>query len=143
MIFPKGLMIKNKNYLAIPLNSPHPAAALVLDGLALTPAIVSTCAVLIGLAAGAELDLMAFLSSRYFGLRRYASIYAVTFVFFSVSAGIAPATFGMVYDIAGSYAPALRAAAVACVLGALLMLTLGAYPDFTTAEQAREGERDE
>jgi putative spermidine/putrescine transport system substrate-binding protein len=30
MIFPKGLMIKNKNYLAIPLNSPNPASALVL-----------------------------------------------------------------------------------------------------------------
>jgi putative spermidine/putrescine transport system substrate-binding protein len=29
MIFPKGGMIKNKNYLAIPLNSPHPASALV------------------------------------------------------------------------------------------------------------------
>ncbi|KZL15429.1 hypothetical protein PsAD2_03685 [Pseudovibrio axinellae] len=29
MIFPRGNMIKNKNYLAIPLNSPNPAAALV------------------------------------------------------------------------------------------------------------------
>ncbi|WP_057461098.1 ABC transporter substrate-binding protein [Pseudovibrio sp. POLY-S9] len=29
MIFPAGNMIKNKNYLAVPLNSPHPAAALV------------------------------------------------------------------------------------------------------------------
>jgi len=28
-IFPKGAMIKNKNYLAIPANSPNPAAALV------------------------------------------------------------------------------------------------------------------
>ena len=26
MVFPKGLMIKNKNYLAIPLNSPNPAS---------------------------------------------------------------------------------------------------------------------
>ncbi|SDQ22770.1 ABC transporter substrate-binding protein [Pseudovibrio sp. Tun.PSC04-5.I4] len=29
MIFPTGNMIKNKNYLAVPLNSPNPAAALV------------------------------------------------------------------------------------------------------------------
>lgn len=29
-IFPEGHMIKNKNYLAIPSNAPHPAAALVL-----------------------------------------------------------------------------------------------------------------
>jgi putative spermidine/putrescine transport system substrate-binding protein len=30
IIFPKGLMIKNKNYLVIPSNAPNPAAALVL-----------------------------------------------------------------------------------------------------------------
>lgn len=30
MIFPKGLMIKNKNFLAIPSNPAHPAAAIVL-----------------------------------------------------------------------------------------------------------------
>ena len=106
------------------------AAALALDGLALSPAIVSLCAVLIGLAAGAELDLMAFLSSRYFGLRRYASIYAVTFASFSVSAGLAPAAFGAVYDAVGSYSPVLRASAAACVIGALALLTLGPYPDF-------------
>ncbi|WP_372803088.1 ABC transporter substrate-binding protein [Paracoccus seriniphilus] len=29
-IFPEGHMIKNKNYLAIPVNAPHPAASLVL-----------------------------------------------------------------------------------------------------------------
>ena len=107
------------------------AAALALDMITLTPAVVTLCAVLIGLAAGAELDLMAFLSSRYFGLRRYASIYGITFVFFSVAAGLAPATFGMVYDAAGSYSLALRSAAVACAVGALAMLTLGPYPDFS------------
>lgn len=30
MVFPKGLMIKNKNFLAIPSNTAHPAAAIVL-----------------------------------------------------------------------------------------------------------------
>lgn len=29
-IFPEGLMIKNKNYLAIPSNAPHPASALIV-----------------------------------------------------------------------------------------------------------------
>ncbi len=104
-------------------------AALLLDSSLLTPTLVSLCAVMIGLAAGAEVDLLAFLTSRYFGLRRYGSIYALTFVFFSVAAGLAPAAFGWVYDSTGSYSLALRFSAGACLLGAASMLTLGAYPD--------------
>jgi MFS family permease len=107
------------------------AAALALDMAPLTPVLAGLCAALIGLGAGAELDLLAFLTSRYFGLRRYGSIYALTFVFFSVSAGLAPTAFGLVYDGSGNYSLALRFAATACALGALAMLTLGTYPDFT------------
>jgi hypothetical protein len=54
----------------------------------------------------------------------------VTFVFFSVSAGLAPAAFGLSYDWFDSYSLALRCTAAGCALGALAMLTLGAYPDF-------------
>ena len=106
------------------------AAALALDMAPLTPILAGLCAALIGLGAGAEVDLLAFLTSRYFGLRRYGSIYALTFVFFSVSAGLAPTAFGLVYDWSGNYSLALRFAATACTLGALAMLTLGSYPDF-------------
>ena len=106
------------------------AAALALDMAPLTPVLAGLCAALIGLGAGAEVDLLAFLTSRYFGLRRYGSIYAVTFVFFSVSAGLAPTAFGLVYDWSGTYSLALRFAATACILGSLAMLTLGRYPDF-------------
>lgn len=107
------------------------AAALTLDLVPVTASLAALCAVLIGLGAGAEVDLLAFLTSRYFGLRRYGSIYAVTFVFFSVSAGLAPAAFGLVYDWSGSYSLALRFTAAGCALGSVAMLTLGAYPDFS------------
>lgn len=112
-------------------------AALMLDVVPVTSVLAGLCAVLIGLGAGAEVDLLAFLTSRYFGLRRYGSIYAVTFVFFSVAAGLAPAAFGLVFDWSGSYSLALRFAAIGCALGAAAMLTLGAYPDFGTARAAK------
>jgi len=108
-------------------------ACLLLDSGTVEPGLITACAVLIGLAAGAELDLMAFLAARYFGLRRYASIYGVVFVFFSVAAGIAPAAFGFVYDLSGGYSLALNVAAGACLLGALSVLTLGRYPVFPAA----------
>lgn len=113
------------------------AAALALDMAPLTPVLAGLCAALIGLGAGAELDLLAFLTSRYFGLRRYGSIYALTFVFFSVSAGLAPTAFGLVYDGSGNYSLALRCAATACALGALAMLTLGNYPDFAVRRDTK------
>ena len=106
-------------------------AAVILDLVFLTPALVTLCAAFIGLAAGAEMDLLAFFTSRYFGLRRYGSIYALTFACFSVSAGIAPAAFGLVYDAAGDYSIALRVAAVFCMAGALALLSLGPYPDLS------------
>lgn len=110
-------------------------AAFTLDAVPVTPLLAGLCAVLIGLGAGAEVDLLAFLTSRYFGLRRYGSIYAVTFVFFSVSAGLAPAAFGLVHDWSDSYSLALRCTTIGCAVGAVAMLTLGAYPDFGTASE--------
>lgn len=106
------------------------AAALALDMATITPLLATVCAALIGLAAGAELDLLAYFSSRYFGLRRYGSIYGIGFVFFSVAAGLTPAAFGWVHDAYGDYSLALRTAAVCCTIGALGLLSLGAYPVF-------------
>jgi predicted MFS family arabinose efflux permease len=105
-------------------------AALVLAGPSTTPILIGTSALIIGLAAGAELDLLAFLTSRYFGLRHYGAIYGGQYVFFSIGAGLAPVGFGRAYDVFGSYDNVLIVVAVMSVIGAGLMLTLGRYPDF-------------
>jgi predicted MFS family arabinose efflux permease len=105
-------------------------AALVLAGPSTTPILIGTSALIIGLAAGAELDLLAFLTSRYFGLRHYGAIYGGQYVFFSIGAGLAPVGFGRAYDVFGSYDNVLIIVAVMSVVGAGLMLTLGPYPDF-------------
>jgi predicted MFS family arabinose efflux permease len=105
-------------------------AALVLAGPSATPILIGTSALIIGLAAGAELDLLAFLTSRYFGLRHYGAIYGGQYVFFSIGAGLAPVGFGRAYDVFGSYDNVLIIVAVMSVVGAGLMLTLGRYPDF-------------
>ena len=52
-------------------------AAVLLSADALAPVWLATAAIIVGLAAGAELDLLAFLASRYFGLRHYGAVYAV------------------------------------------------------------------
>lgn len=84
---------------------------------------------LIGLAGGAEFDLIAYLCLRYFGTRNYGQIYAWQWTGFSLASGIGPLAFGLVYDFTGSYRDALLAAALLLVIGPLLLLGLGRYPD--------------
>ena len=86
--------------------------------------------IIIGLAAGAELDLLAFLVSRYFGLLDYGKLYGSLYIFFSIGAGFAPVTFGKTFDAFGDYSLVLNIVAVMSICSAILMLTLGSYPKF-------------
>jgi len=105
-------------------------AAVLLTGESLTPLTISLSVLIIGLAAGAELDLMAFLVSRYFGLKNYGGLYGGIYIFFSLGAGLAPALFGLAFDSFGNYQMTLNVVAVTSLMGAALMLTLGRYPKF-------------
>ena len=84
-------------------------------------------AILLGLAAGAEFDLMSFMISKYFGNKSYGVIYAVTYAVFKIAAGIGPLMFGYSYDVNGSYDFILYVAAAMLVTGSALLLTLGTY----------------
>lgn len=90
-------------------------------------------AMLIGLAAGAETDLVAYLTARYFGLANYGRLYGLQYSVFGFASGISPFLFGKVFDVTGSYQPILYVAAVLFVLGAVALLTLGRYPKFEEA----------
>lgn len=79
----------------------------------------------IGLAAAAEVDLVAYLSSRYFGLRAYGRIYGWQLTSFYLGAALSPVLTGMAYDRLQSYGPILFSSAAGLILGALILLTLG------------------
>jgi len=106
-----------------------PALACVLLSQSVVPtgtAMLSAC--LIGLSAGAETDLLAFLTARYFGLAHYGKLYGLLYAVFGLASGLAPWVFGRIFDVTKSYGLALNLAAVLFVLGALSLLTLGRYP---------------
>lgn len=92
-------------------------------------------AFLLGFAAGAESDLIAYLASRYFGMANYGKIYGMLYMPFGIGSAISPALYGMVRDRIGSYDAILLAAIGFFVVGALLLLTLGRYPENRTAAQ--------
>jgi predicted MFS family arabinose efflux permease len=91
-------------------------------------------AVLIGLAAGAETDLVAYLTARYFGLANYGRLYGLQYAVFGFASGISPFLFGKVFDVTGSYQPILYVAAGLFVVGAVALLSLGRYPRFDDGE---------
>jgi predicted MFS family arabinose efflux permease len=104
--------------------------ACAIFGLATLPAgspLITLCVLGVGYCAGAEIDLLAFLSSRYFGLRSYTEIGSWLFVAFSVGSGIAPVMAAYAHDHTGGYSLAAHTSAGVLVLAALLFGTLGKY----------------
>jgi MFS family permease len=104
------------------------AGCLVLTGSDPTFASAVFAALLIGFAAGAELDLMAFFAARYFGLRHYAKIYSILYALLAFGSGTAPMLFARVYDVTSSYDISFYIAAAMFLLGAAILPSLGRYP---------------
>jgi MFS family permease len=91
-------------------------------------------AMLCGAGIGAEIDLMGYLMSRYFGLKAFGKIYGLMFVFFNVGTGLGPFLSGSSFDKYKSYTSILTVYMVALVVVCLLLLTLGPYVYKPTGE---------
>jgi predicted MFS family arabinose efflux permease len=83
-----------------------------------------------GLAAATEVDLVAFLTSRYFGMKAYGKIYGWQITTFYIGAATGPLAAGMAYDTLKGYTEVLYVAAALLVTGALVVGSLGRPPDF-------------
>lgn len=106
-------------------------ACWMLTGSNASEATVLSAAFMLGFAAGAEADVIAFLASRYFGLAHYGKIYGMLYMPFGMLAGLSPVLYGWVKDTTGTYDNMLIIAAVLFAVAAGLLLTLGRYPDLT------------
>ncbi|HEY3920161.1 MAG TPA: MFS transporter [Stellaceae bacterium] len=84
-------------------------------------------ALCLGLAIGAEVDMLGFFVSRYFGRRSFGSLYGLIFAAFTIGIGVGPAILGLSYDRFHSYDPVLSVFMVLLVVAALLFLALGKY----------------
>ncbi len=100
----------------------------------LPPLLIGTA--LLGFAAGAESDLIAYTAARYFGMAHYGSIYGWLYMPFGIGSAISPAIYGAVRDRTGSYDAMLLVAIGLFALGGLLLLTLGRYPQSFPAREA-------
>ena len=112
-----------------------PALGCVLFGMAgdSVPLLVLGV-LLVGVGAGAEFDLAAFLVARFFGLREYGRLFGVHLGLITLGSSLSPLLFGYLYKLTGSYVALLSYCTICFAAGALLLLTLGRYPVFINKE---------
>jgi cyanate permease len=94
-------------------------------------------AIALGLGIGAEVDLMAFFTGRYFGARNYAKIYGTIFGIFSLGVGIGPTLSGISFDLFRSYTPIFLVYIVMLAISCVIFLRLGPYR-YPAREQAAD-----
>jgi cyanate permease len=92
-------------------------------------------AFLIGVGEGAQLDVIPYMVSRYFGLTAFAEIYGYLFAVFTQGGGVGPMLMGKAFDALSSYGLILAAFAVATLAASALMTKLGPYHVVQTALQ--------
>jgi MFS family permease len=93
-------------------------------------------AMLCGLANGAEVDLMGFFVSRYFGLKFYGLIVGTLFGIFQASIGIGPLISTKSFDLYHSYGPAFQFFEVITVIAIVIFALLGPYAYSAKQRQA-------
>ncbi len=88
---------------------------------------VFLAAIFFGLSIGAELDLLAYLITRYFGLNSFGLVYGMLFAAFLGGVSLGPVVYGRLFDFYGSYVQILSACSVFLVLIAVSMMFLPKY----------------
>jgi MFS family permease len=92
-----------------------------------TAGILFVAALFVGLGLGAELDLIAYLISRYFGLRAFGKVYSSAFAAFALAGALGPLIMGAGFDLTGSYRGPLVSFFAATLVATALMTRLGPY----------------
>jgi MFS family permease len=95
-------------------------------------------AFLVGLGMGAEADIIAYLTSRYFGLRSFGEIYGYLFATFTLAGALGPVLMGVGFDHLGSYRAPLLFFLAATLVATALLTRLGPYV-YRPGERAQAG----
>jgi MFS family permease len=87
-------------------------------------------AILVGFSLGAEIDILAYMIGKYFGLRSFAEIYGLLFVGVFFGTAMGPYAFGLGFESTGSYSTVLIIAIILNLAALVLTRKLGPYTNF-------------
>ena len=111
------------------------SALLILDGS--DPFNQAIAAAIFGLTLGSEVDVIAFLAARYFGLRNFGALYGAMVMALSLGVAFGPLGAGAMYDVYGSYTSFLILISILMGITAVALFSLGATPTAEEYEQRR------
>jgi MFS family permease len=117
---------------AITLGSTALAFTLLLEPIR-SPLTIVIAMIIIGYGSGTKLQVTAYLTSRYGGLRNFGKIFGVMSSLIAVGGGLGPIVAGAIYDHFGSYSPLLLVGIPGTLLCGLLIFRLGPYPKWSDA----------
>lgn len=106
-----------------------------------TVPVAIVAVLLLGFSMGAELDAVAYLMTRHFGLKSFGVLFGTLGGLQALATGSGPFLVNGIYDATGSYRLALMLFIPICLLGAVLFLSLGRYPDFSMRTAATDEAR--
>ncbi|MFV8817645.1 MFS transporter [Haliea sp. E17] len=93
-----------------------------------SPTAIVIAMLVIGYSSGCKLQICAYLTSRYGGMKNFGKVFGVMSSLIAVGAGVGPVMAGAIHDIAGSYTPMVLAGIPASLVAGVLLLLLGPYP---------------
>lgn len=114
---------------AVAVALPIVTGALLLGFPGSLPAAI-LAVIFLGLAAGAEMDAVAYLCGKCFGQRNFAALFGAFSGILTLGVGIGPMLGNFVYDRTRSYDPVLWGVMPLALLSALLFLLVRPFPDF-------------
>jgi len=82
----------------------------------------------IGLCIGAELDVIGYLTGRYFGMGAFGRIYGALYMFCAAGTALSPIFFGLSIDFTGSYTSGLLAGVTMLTLSSIMLYLLPKFP---------------
>jgi MFS family permease len=91
-----------------------------------------------GLLIGADFDMMAYLVSRYFGIRSFGALYGFMLMFVEAANAAGMLLMGWCFQLLHTYVPMMIAFEVFLLVAIVLMLTMGPYR-YPAAKMQREG----
>jgi MFS family permease len=82
-----------------------------------------------GLSVGGLIHMLPYLTTRYFGLRAFGTIFGLIGSIIGIAVGLGPYLSAKVFDVTKSYDLVMIAGIVVSIVGAILLLSLSRYPE--------------
>jgi MFS family permease len=90
---------------------------------------------MVGMSAGAQLQMTVYMTMRHFGMRAYGTIFGLLGAAMTIAGGAGPFVAGYLFDLAGDYRLLLTLGIPLSIASSLIMLWVGGYPEVRAARR--------